>query len=84
MDRRRLEVILLRDGREDPAFTTALTPGASTICVACRPVDLLATLIRVAFSAGHSGTPWYGGLSGLTRLCLEFVDKRSRFICHIK
>ena len=33
--------------------STALIRVASTIYVACRPVDLLATLIRVAFSAGQ-------------------------------
>jgi hypothetical protein len=54
MARRRQVVILMRDGREDPDFSTALIQIASTIYVAFRPVDSLATLIRVAFSAGHN------------------------------
>src|SRR3982750_4036603 len=37
-----------------PGFFPALIPGVSTICAACRPVDSLATLIPVAFSAGRS------------------------------
>jgi len=53
MDRRRLAAILLRDGREDLDFSTARIQVGFTICVACRLVDSLATLIRVAFSAGH-------------------------------
>jgi len=56
MVRRRPAGILLRDGREDPAFTTALIQVGSTICAVCRPVDLLATLIQVAFSGGHEDT----------------------------
>ena len=44
----------MRDGREDQGFSTVLIQVASTIYVACRPVDLLATLIRVAFFASHS------------------------------
>jgi hypothetical protein len=54
MARRRRAVILMRNGREDQGFSTALIQVASTIYVACLPVDSLATLIRVAFSAGHS------------------------------
>ena len=54
MDRRRLAAILLRDGQEDLDFSTARIQVGFTICVACRPVDSLATLIRVAFSAGHN------------------------------
>jgi hypothetical protein len=44
----------LRYGREGQGFSTALIQAGSTIYAACRPVDSLATLIRVAFSAGHS------------------------------
>ena len=51
MVRRRLAVILMRDGREDQGFSTALIQVASTICAVYRPVDSLAMLIRVAFSA---------------------------------
>jgi hypothetical protein len=60
MGRRRGAVTLLRDGREDQDFSTALIQVAFTIYAVCRPVDLLATLIRVAFSAGHSrdAAPW--------------------------
>jgi hypothetical protein len=47
-------VTLMRDGREDQGFSTALIQVASTIYAACRPVDSLATLIPVAFSAGHN------------------------------
>jgi outer membrane lipoprotein SlyB len=52
--RRRRAVTLMPGGREDQGFFIALTQAASTIYVACRPVDSLATLIRVAFSASHS------------------------------
>jgi hypothetical protein len=38
----------------DQAFSTALIQVGSTIYAACRPVDSLATLIRVAFSESHS------------------------------
>jgi hypothetical protein len=55
MARRRPAVILMRDGREDQGFSTALTPVASTICAACRLVDSLATLIPVGFSADPEG-----------------------------
>jgi hypothetical protein len=54
MARRRRAVILMRDGRGDQGFSTALIQVASTIYAACHPVDLLATLILAAFSAGHS------------------------------
>jgi len=54
MVRRRLGVILLRDGREGPAFITALIRVASMIYGAFRPVDSLATLIRVNFFAGRN------------------------------
>ena len=55
MARRRLAVIRTRDGRDDQGFSTALIQVASTIYAACRPVDSLATLMRVAFSASHEG-----------------------------
>jgi len=42
-------------GREGPAFTTVLTRGAFTIFAESRPGDLLATLIRVGFSANRNG-----------------------------
>ena len=54
MARRRPAVILMRDGREDQDFSTALIQVASTIYAACRRVDSLATWIRVGFSAGHN------------------------------
>ncbi len=38
----------------DQGFFIALIQVASTISAVYRPVDLLATLIRVAFSASHS------------------------------
>ena len=44
----------MRDGREDQGFFIALIQVASMISAVYRPVDLLATLIRVAFSASHS------------------------------
>src|SRR6478672_9528084 len=51
---RRLPVVIpMRDGREDQDFSTALTQIAFTIYAECRPADSLATLIQVAFSAGH-------------------------------
>ena len=55
MARRRPAVIRMRDGRDDQGFSTALIQVASTIYAACRPVDSLATLMRVAFSASHEG-----------------------------
>src|SRR4029077_12023449 len=71
MARRRLALILLRDGREDQGFSTALIQVASTIYAACRPVALLATLIRVAFSAGHNREAALGALSAFSALALE-------------
>jgi len=57
MGHRRRAVTLLHAGREGPAFITVHIRGAFMIFAACRPVDLLATLIRVGFSAGHKDTP---------------------------
>jgi hypothetical protein len=53
MVRRRPADILWRAGQEDRDFTIALTQVAFTIFEAYHPVDLLATLIRVGFSADH-------------------------------
>jgi len=57
MVRRRPAVILTRAGLDGLGSTTALTPGAFTICAVCRQVHSLAILIRVAFFGGHNYTP---------------------------
>jgi hypothetical protein len=82
MVRRRLAVILLRDGREGPAFTTVPTQVGFTIYAVFRPVDLLATLIRVAFSAGHKRNG--GGVQSSTCVGLQLVDQRSHFVGHVE
>src|SRR6516165_104142 len=46
---------LCGDWRGRPPFSTALIQVGSMIFAVCRPVDLLATLIRVVSFAGHRG-----------------------------
>jgi len=82
MGHRRRAVFLMRDGREDQAFSytgrvydlRGVPPGGLT-----RDVDT-----GRLFPQAIVGRPWYGGLSPLTRLCLQFVDQRACFVCHIE
>jgi len=73
-----------RDGREDQDFSTALIQVVFMISAVCRPVDLPATLIRVAFSAGLSTDAPSPAVSASTGLRLELVDQRPRFVCHVE
>src|SRR5262245_15118254 len=57
MVRHRPAVILMRAGREHPAFTTALTPDACTISAESHQVASLATSILAGFSADYKYTP---------------------------
>jgi hypothetical protein len=84
MGRRRPVVILLLDGREDLVFTPALIRVASTIYAAYRQGGSLATLIGVAFSAGHSRDTAVRRVECSARLGLELVDQRTRFVCHVE
>ena len=75
---RRLRVVIhMHGGREGPAFTTALTQDAFTICGACRLAALLATLIRVGFSANRNGK-----LQILTAKLREVSDAKRQTQAH--
>ena len=78
MGRRRRAVILTRDGREDQGFSTALIQIASMIYAVYRPVDSLATLIRVAFSASHSRDAALRRIECFQRACAWSLSTSAR------
>jgi hypothetical protein len=78
MARRHPAVFLMRVGPADLAFSTALIQIASTIYAACRPADLLATLIRVAFSAGHNRDAALRRFECFQRACACSLSTKAR------
>ena len=78
MVRRRMAVILTRGGREDRGFSLALIQVASTIYAVYPPADLLATLILVAFSVGHSTGAVFRRIERFQRACACSLSTSAR------